>query len=65
MSPSIDPTEIDDRDLGPVDPTDPASLQRLDATLCAECQGTGGLASGEVCPVCEGTGKALGHAGGG
>lgn len=65
MSPSIDPTDIDDRDLGPDDPTDPASLQHLDATLCPECQGTGTLASGEVCPVCEGTGKAGGRTGGG
>ncbi|HEY1073993.1 hypothetical protein [Brevundimonas sp.] len=65
MSPSIDPAEIDDRDLGPVDPTDPAALQHPDATLCPECQGTGTLSSGEVCPVCEGTGKALGRTGGG
>lgn len=34
MSPSIDPTEIDDRDLGREDPSDPAALQRQDATLC-------------------------------
>lgn len=64
MSPSIDPTEIDDRDMGPVDPTDPASLQHQDATLCPECRGTGALTSGEVCPVCEGTGKAVGRTGG-
>lgn len=65
MSPSIDPTEIDDRDMGPVDPADPASLEHPDATLCPECQGTGALASGEVCPVCQGTGKPVGRTGGG
>ena len=65
MSPSIDPTEIDDRDMGSGDPVDPASLQHPDATLCPECQGTGALVSGEICPVCEGTGKAVGRAGGG
>ena len=64
MSPAIDPTEIDDRDLGQVDPTDPASLQPPDATLCPECQGVGTLPSGEVCPVCEGTGRAAGRMGG-
>ena len=65
MSPSIDPTAIDDRDMGPGDPVDPASLQHPDATLCPECQGTGALVSGETCPVCEGTGKAVGRTGGG
>ena len=59
MSPSIDPTEIDDRDLGPEDPSDPASFQHLDATLCPECQGTGALAYGEISLVCEVTSKAV------
>lgn len=63
MSPSIDPTEINDRDLGPDDPTDPASFQR--PTLCPECQGLGVLPSGEICPVCEGTGKPVCRTGGG
>ncbi|KQW86734.1 hypothetical protein [Brevundimonas sp. Root1279] len=57
--------EIDDRDLTPSDPTDPASLQHPDATLCPECLGSGSLTSGETCPVCEGTGKATGRTGGG
>ena len=57
--------EIDDRDLTPTGPVDPASLQHPDATLCPECQGAGATASGETCPVCEGTGKATGHTGGG
>lgn len=57
--------EIDDRDLTPRPPTDPASLQHPDPTLCPECQGTGATASGETCPVCEGTGKATGRTGGG
>ena len=65
MSPSIDSTEIDDRDLRPVDQSNPASPQHPDATLCPECQGAGTLASGEVCPVCEGTAKAVGWTGGG
>lgn len=58
-------SDIDDRGLTPEDPSDPASLQHPDATLCPECQGAGALASGETCPVCEGTGKALGRTGGG
>ena len=57
--------EIDDRDLTPSGPTDPASLQHPDPTLCPECQGIGATASGETCPVCEGTGKASGRTGGG
>ena len=57
--------EIDDHGLTATDPTDPATLQHHDATLCAECGGTGALSSGETCPVCEGTGKATGRTGGG
>lgn len=59
------PPDIDDRDLTPVDPVDPASLQHPDATLCPECQGAGVTTAGETCPVCEGTGKASGRTGGG
>lgn len=58
-------TEIDDSSLGGDDPTDPASAQHGDPTLCPECQGVGALPSGETCPVCEGTGKASGRTGGG
>lgn len=57
--------DIDDRDLTPSNPTDPASLQQADSTLCPECQGVGTTTSGEACPVCEGTGKATGRTGGG
>ena len=57
--------EIEDRDLTPSDPADPASAQHADATLCPECQGVGALPTGETCPVCEGTGKATGRTGGG
>ena len=57
--------EIDDRDLTPSDPVDPASLQHVDATVCPECLGAGALATGETCPVCEGTGKATNRTGGG
>jgi hypothetical protein len=57
--------DIDDRDLTPTDPADPASSQHPDPTLCPECLGAGALVSGEVCPVCEGTGKASGRTGGG
>ena len=56
--------EIDDRDLTPSSPVDPASLQ-TDATVCPECAGAGAVVSGETCPVCEGTGKATGRTGGG
>lgn len=58
-------TEIDDRGMAPQDPADPANVQSPDATLCAECQGVGALASGETCPVCDGTGKASTRTGGG
>ena len=61
----MDPHEIDDRDLTPTDPTDPASLQHPDATVCPECQGSGISLDGETCPVCEGTGKPTGRTGGG
>ena len=57
--------EIDDRDLTPTSPVDPASAQQPDATLCAECAGAGAVMSGETCPVCEGTGKVTGRTGGG
>lgn len=57
--------EIDDRDLTPSSPVDPASLQQPDPTLCPECQGAGATMTGETCPVCEGTGKATGRTGGG
>ena len=57
--------DIEDRDLTPSDPTDPATGQRLDATLCPECQGVGTLPTGETCPVCEGTGKPTDRTGGG
>lgn len=57
--------EIDDRDLTRSRPTDPASLEHPDPILCPECQGAGAVATGETCPVCEGTGKATGRTGGG
>lgn len=57
--------DIDDRDLTPSDPADPASLQQRDPAVCPECLGSGALVSGETCPVCEGTGKASGRIGGG
>lgn len=65
MSPSIYPAAIDNSDLGEVDPTDPAFPHHPDASLCPEGQGIGALPSGETCPVCEGTGKAVGRTGGG
>jgi len=57
--------DIDDRDLTPADPGDPASAQHVDATICPECQGVGALPSGETCPVCEGGGKATARTGAG
>jgi len=57
--------EIDDRELTRSGPTDPASLQRPDPILCPECAGVGSTATGETCPVCEGTGKPTGRTGGG
>jgi DnaJ-class molecular chaperone len=61
----MNPHDIDDRGLTPEDPTDPATLQHPDATLCPECQGTGIAISGETCSVCEGSGRATGRTGGG
>jgi RecJ-like exonuclease len=57
--------EIDDRELTGARPTDPASMQRPDPIVCPECEGTGVIATGETCLVCEGTGKATGRTGGG
>jgi hypothetical protein len=57
--------EIDDRDLGPDDPADPAARQHVDANLCPECRGVGALLSGETCPVCDGTGRSNARSGGG
>ena len=57
--------DIDDSDLTPRDPVDQASLQNPDPTLCPECLGAGVAASGETCPVCEGTGQATYRTGGG
>ncbi len=57
--------EIDDQDLTPSDPAAPGSLQRNDPTLCPECVGAGVAVSGEICPVCDGTGKATHRTGGG
>lgn len=65
VAPCMKETEIDDSDLTPSDPADPASLQHVDAALCPECQGSAVLPTGETCPVCEGTGKAVGRTGGG
>jgi RecJ-like exonuclease len=61
----MNPGEIDDRGLKPQDPADPAIGDRIDAALCAECQGAAALPSGETCPVCEGTGRASNRTGGG
>ena len=61
----MNPYDIDDRDLTPSSPEDPASLQNPDPTLCPECQGAGASTSGETCTVCEGSGKATGRTGGG
>lgn len=62
---AMKPPEIDDRDLTPSDPADPASLQHADPTLCPECQGTGLAPDGGTCSVCDGTGKATARTGGG
>ncbi len=65
VPPRMNEHDIDDRELKPSDPVDPASLQHPDATLCPECLGAGALTSGETCPVCEGTGRATSRTGGG
>jgi RecJ-like exonuclease len=57
--------QIDDSDLTPSSPIDPASTQQPDATLCPECAGAGAVMSGETCSLCGGTGKAVGRSGGG
>jgi RecJ-like exonuclease len=62
---SMNEQPIDDSDLTPASPTDPASTQQPDATLCPACTGAGAVPSGETCPVCAGTGKAVGRSGGG
>ncbi len=57
--------EIDDQDLTPGDPGDPARPDALDPSLCPECQGLGTRPDGETCPVCDGTGQATARTGGG
>lgn len=61
----MNPHDIDDSDLTPASPVDPASTQHPDPVLCPECQGAGVIGDGETCPVCDGTGKATGRTGGG
>ena len=57
-------TEIDDSGLAPIDPADPAAPESTDA-VCPECIGAGALPDGEVCPMCEGTGRPNARTGGG
>lgn len=57
--------DIDDRGLTPSNPDEPASPGQPDPVVCPECLGSGALASGETCPVCDGSGKASGRIGGG
>jgi len=55
--------EIDDSRLGGEDP--PESMPVVEPGVCPECSGAGVTASGDVCPLCEGTGRANARVGGG
>ena len=45
--------EIDDRGLSP----DEGQHPETGDVICVECHGSGTLGSGEVCPMCGGTGR--------
>jgi hypothetical protein len=57
--------EIDDRGLGPAEPDRQAGPPGVDSAACPECRGVGVSPDGQTCPVCDGTGRATGRAGGG
>lgn len=54
--------EIDDRGLAPKDPAAEPGAGDAD---CPECAGVGTLPDGQVCPLCEGSGRANARVGGG
>ena len=55
--------EIDDSRLGGDDPPQPTPV--VEPGVCPECFGAGTTAAGDVCPLCEGTGRANARVGGG
>jgi len=56
--------EIDDHALtGEDQPA--AGAPAVEPGVCPECFGAGQTASGEVCPLCQGTGRANARVGGG
>ena len=55
--------EIDDRNVGRPDRAAPAPA--VEPGVCPECLGTGTTSAGEVCPLCEGAGRANARVGGG
>ncbi len=56
--------EIDDRGLGPEEEQAP-DQPVIEPGVCPECAGAGVTLTGEVCPMCEGTGRANNRVGGG
>ncbi len=56
--------DIDDRDLGGPDPAE-ATPPTVEPGNCPECFGAGTTLSGDVCPLCQGTGRANARVGGG
>ena len=56
--------EIDDRGLNPPAEAEP-SAQHVEPGVCPECLGAGVTGDGEVCPLCQGTGRANNRVGGG
>lgn len=56
--------EIDDSRLGGDAPPEPG-MPVVEPGNCPECFGSGATPTGEVCPLCQGTGKANARVGGG
>lgn len=56
--------EIDDSRLGGEDPPAPGAPV-VEPGVCPECFGAGATAAGEVCPLCQGTGRPNARVGGG
>ena len=56
--------DIDDRRLSPGDEAAPGT-PGAGENICRECSGTGTLANGRICPMCEGLGRIIEGVGGG
>jgi hypothetical protein len=55
--------DIDDRRLSPGDEAAPGT-PGTGENICRECGGTGALANGRICPMCEGLGRIIEGLGG-